>query len=154
MKVWKRHKDRRADLAAQEHRKFLKDQAFLKIALTISELSTCERSKVGAIVVTQDNSQIVGIGYNGNFSGGPNACDSLEEGKCGCVHAEQNALLKFSSVLYNDAKMYITLSPCLMCAKMIINAGIKQVYYLQEYRDNKPIELLKNNGLSVEKIRL
>ena len=142
------------DSVARDRRKFLKDQAFLKIALTISELSTCERSKVGAIVVTEDNSQIVGIGYNGNYAGGPNVCDSLEEGKCGCVHAEQNALLKFSSVLYDNAKMYVTLSPCKMCAKLIINAGIKQVYYGEKYRDELPIVLLKENGIKCQKILL
>ena len=142
------------DSVARDRRKFLKDQAFLKIALTISELSTCERSQVGAIVVTEDNSQIVGIGYNGNYAGGPNVCDSWEPGNCGCVHAEQNALLKFSSVLYKDAKMYVTLSPCKMCAKLIINAGIKQVYYGEKYRDNQPIKLLQDNDIYVQRIEL
>ena len=139
-------------LEAQERRKLLKDQAFLNIALTISELSTCCRNKVGAIVVTEDNSQIVGIGYNGNYSGGPNICDSSDPGKCGCVHAEQNALLKFSSLLYKNAKMYTTLSPCLMCSKLIINAGIKQVYYGELYRDIIPVQLLRNNNILVEKV--
>ena len=152
MKIWKRHKDRQVASVARDCRKSLKDRAFLKIASTISELSTCERSKVGAIVVTEDNSQIVGIGYNGNYAGGPNVCDSLEEGKCGCVHAEQNALLKFSSIMYKNAKMYVTLSPCMMCAKLIINAGIKQVYYDVLYRDVLPVQMLRKNNILVEKI--
>ena len=118
----------------------------------ISKLSTCCRNKVGVIVVTQDNSQIVGIGYNGNYAGGANDCDSILPGHCGCVHAEQNALLKFSSIMYDNAKMFTTLSPCKMCAKLIINAGIKSVYYAEEYRNIYPIDLLQENGLHVEKI--
>ena len=129
-----------------------KHKVFIDIAYLISSLSTCERNKVGVIIITKDNSQIVGIGYNGNYAGGANDCDSILPGHCGCVHAEQNALLKFSSIMHDDAKMFTTLSPCKMCAKLIINAGIKSVYYAEEYRNIYPIDLLQENGLHVEKI--
>ena len=139
-------------LEVQGYRKSLKNSTFLKIAKTISELSTCDRNKVGAIIVTSDNSQIVGIGYNGNYTGGPNSCDSDLQGQCGCIHAEQNALLKFSSILYKRSKMFTTMSPCSLCAKLIINAGIEKVYYENQYRNIAPIDMLLEAGIYVEKI--
>jgi len=104
---------------------------------------------VGAVIVTDDNTQVLAVGYNGNYAGGPNESESLEPGQSGMIHAEINALLKCD---YNCPKrkiMYITLSPCRMCAKAIINAGISAVIYDQEYRDSSGIDLLHNAGISV-----
>ena len=129
-----------------------KHRVFMDTAKLMSSLSTCIRHNVGAIIVTEDNSQIVGIGYNGNYSGGKNCCEINEPGLCGCIHAEQNALLKFSSIIYKNAKMFTTLSPCLMCAKLIVNAGIKSVYYKEDYRNLTPLSVLRESGVCVEKL--
>jgi dCMP deaminase len=106
--------------------------------------------KVGCIIVSGDNTQVLSIGYNGNYKGGSNQVDSTLPGLSGLIHAEVNALLKMD---YNSNKpkiMYVTLSPCVMCAKAIINAGIDKVYYLQAYRDTEGLELLKRAGIEVE----
>jgi len=106
--------------------------------------------KVGCVIVTEDNTQVLSIGYNGNYKGGANEVDSMIPGCSGLIHAEINALLKMD---YNNPKgkiMYITLSPCVMCAKAIINAGISKVYYLDEYRDRSGVDLLLSAGVDVK----
>ena len=103
--------------------------------------------KVGCVIVSEDNTQVLSIGYNGNYKGGSNEVDSDLPGYSGLIHAEVNALLKMD---YNNGKpkvMYVTLSPCLMCAKAIINAGVSKVYYLDTYRDRAGIELLEKAGI-------
>lgn len=105
--------------------------------------------KVGCVIVSEDNTQVLSIGYNGNYKGGSNTVDSTEPGCSGLIHAEMNALLKMD---YNNSKgkiMYVTLSPCLMCAKAIINAGIGRVYYLDSYRDRAGLEIMKSAGVKV-----
>jgi len=121
----------------------------MEFAYIISKRSYDLRHQVGAVIVTDDNTQVLAVGYNGNYAGGPNESESLEPGQSGMIHAEINALLKCD---YNCPKrkiMYITLSPCRMCAKAIINAGISAVIYDQEYRDSSGIDLLHNAGISV-----
>ena len=130
-------------------RQQLKHTTFLNIATHFSMLSTCNRLRVGTVIV-EDN-QIISAGYNGNYAGGPNTCDSEEEGNCGCIHAETNAILKYSPRLYKNATLYTTTSPCISCAKMIINAGIKEVIFAHEYRDIKPIEIMSSTGIKVGK---
>jgi dCMP deaminase len=123
----------------------------MDFAKIISERSYDPRYKVGAIVVTQDNTQVLAVGYNGNYSGGPNEVESGSPGESGMLHAEINALLKLD---YNNPKkkiMYVTLSPCRMCAKAIINSGIDEVIYNEEYRDTSGLEILSNGGVSVFK---
>jgi len=92
---------------------------------------------------------VLAIGYNGNYKGGPNKCDSSEPGNCGCLHAEENAIIKLD---YNDharKRLYTTTSPCKMCAKRIINAGIKHVVYSKLYRDREGVDLLMKNSVDV-----
>jgi dCMP deaminase len=123
----------------------------MDFAKIISERSYDPRHKVGAIVVTQDNTQVLAVGYNGNYSGGPNEVESGSPGESGMLHAEINALLKLD---YNNPKkktMYVTLSPCRMCAKAIINSGIDEVIYNEEYRDTSGLEILSSGGVSVFK---
>ena len=127
------------------------DSVWSSFASKISERSYDPRHRVGAIVVTSDNTQVLAIGYNGNYSGGPNEVESAIPGESGMIHAEINALLKMD---YNNPKtkiMYVTLSPCRMCAKAIINAGITEVVYCEEYRDMSGVELLKNAGIITRK---
>jgi len=111
--------------------------------------STCARLSVGAVIMDKDLRRVLGYGYNGNYSGGPNKCDGTLPGQCGCIHAEMNALI--SSVREKDAVMFVTDAPCLTCAKCIINAGISQLYYEYDYRDASGLKLLKKK-IKVEKL--
>jgi dCMP deaminase len=91
------------------------------------------------------------VGYNGNFAGGPNAVESDIPGESGMIHAEINALLKMD---YNNPKsknMYVTLSPCRMCSKAIVNSGIDSVIYNIEYRDSSGLDILRDAGVKVKK---
>ena len=109
---------------------------WMSMAETIALRSHHPRSKVGALIVTSDNTQVLALGYNGNAAGMSNVPQSVNPGESGMLHAEINALLKLD---YNNPKekvMYLTLSPCEYCAKAIINSGIKKVIYKEDYRDS------------------
>ena len=128
------------------------DEIWMDFAHSISRRSYDPRFQVGSIVVTDDNTQVLAVGYNGNYAGGPNCAESEEPGESGLIHAEINALLKLD---YNNPKekiMYVTLSPCKMCAKSMINAGISCVVYKEEYRDLSGLEILKQASVKVEKM--
>lgn len=128
------------------------DEIWMAFAHSISSRSYDPRHQVGAIVVTGDNTQVLAVGYNGNYSGGPNEVESEVPGESGMLHAEINSLLKMD---YNNPKyktLYVTLSPCRMCAKAIINAGIDQVIYDEEYRDTSGLDVLKLADVSIRKI--
>ncbi len=127
------------------------DKTWMEFANLIAKRSYDPRHQVGAVVVTNDNTQVLSVGYNGNYSGGPNEVESETPGESGMLHAEINALLKSD---YNNPKvkiMYVTLSPCRMCAKAIINAGIDKIVYDEEYRDTSGLKLLKEAGIHVER---
>ena len=113
----------------------------------ISQRSYDKRYKVGAVVVSDDNTQLLSLGYNGNYAGGPNEADSEEPGQSGFLHAEINALLKLDYNNPKRKKMYLTLSPCQMCAKAIVNAGIDEVVYHEEYRDLTGVKILQDSGV-------
>jgi len=124
-------------------------EVWMDFAKSISRRSYDPRFQVGAVVVTNDNTQVLSVGYNGNHSGGPNEVESEEPGQSGMLHAEINALLKMD---YNNPKsktMFITLSPCRMCAKAIVNAGIETVVYDEQYRDTSGLKILTDSGVSV-----
>ena len=123
---------------------------WMKIAHTIAERSYDERLKVGAIIVSSDNTQILALGYNGNARGLPNVSDSDVPGGSGFIHAEANSLIKLD---FNNPKkkiMYVTHSPCRQCAKMIVNANIDRIVYDQLYRDRSGIELLEQCGITTQ----
>ena len=127
------------------------DTVWMATASNIAQRSYDPRFQVGAIVVSGDNTQVLAVGYNGNHAGGPNEPESEEPGHSGFIHAEINALLKLD---YNNPKrkvMYVTLSPCRACAKAIINAGIDEVVYAEEYRDISSLDLLQQRGIKVRK---
>jgi dCMP deaminase len=120
------------------------------MASTISQRSADPKYKVGCVIVPEDNTGVLALGYNGDHKGGSNERESEEPGQSGFIHAEINALIKLD---YNNPKkkiMYVTLSPCIMCSKAIINAGITKVVYIEQYRDISGIELLKSQGVEVE----
>ena len=123
----------------------------MEFAHSISKRSYDPRHRVGAVVVTDDNTQVLAVGYNGNYAGGPNCVESSSPGESGMIHAEINALIKCDYNNPKRKKMYVTLSPCRMCSKAIINAGIDEIVYDEEYRDTSGIELLKEANILVKK---
>jgi len=127
------------------------DDVWMEFAHIISRRSYDPRHQVGAVIVTEDNTQVLAVGYNGNYAGGPNEAESTIPGESGMIHAEFNALLKMD---YNNPKnkiLYVTLSPCRMCAKAIINSGINKVVYDEEYRDISSLEILELASVIVKK---
>lgn len=146
------------------------DSKYLRMAQIWASNSYARRSKVGALIVK--NGMIISDGYNGTPSGFDNNCEieemvtyregSLDEytvkelvTKPEVLHAEANAITKVAKSTNSSegATMYVTLSPCLECAKLIIQAGIKRLVYNEEYRDTSGLELLKKAGVEVEQIK-
>ena len=125
---------------------------WLDFAETISKRSYDPQFQVGCCIVTEDNCQVLAVGYNGNHKGGPNKRESEEPGHSGFIHAEINALIKLDYNNPKKKKMYLTLSPCRACAKAIINGGISEVYYKTAYRETSGIELLQSCGVEVTKL--
>jgi dCMP deaminase len=125
------------------------DQVWMSMAKAVSERSYDPRLKVGAIIVSDDNTQLLSLGYNGNYSGGPNEPESVEPGQSGFLHAEINALIKCDFNFYKKKVLYVTHSPCRQCAKAIINGRISKVIYDIQYRDTSGLDILKSSGISV-----
>ena len=122
-------------------------ETWMAIARTIAARSCDPRLKVGAIIVSSDNTQMLSGGYNGNYAGGPNEHESSEPGQSGFIHAEINGLIKLDFNFSKEKHMYLTHSPCRMCAKCIINAGISHVTYGEVYRDPSGVALLSSAGV-------
>ncbi|MFM2201154.1 MAG: hypothetical protein RL040_354 [Bacteroidota bacterium] len=129
------------------------DRAYLKMASEWAELSHCTRKKVGALLV-RDN-MIISDGYNGTPSGFPNPCeDDQGDTYWYVLHAEANAILKIARSA-NDAKgstLYITLSPCKECCKLILQAGIRRMVYINEYKDTTGLDFLRSAELEIVQI--
>lgn len=128
------------------------DQVWSDVVFNISRRSPDPSFKVAAIVVTDDNTQLLSLGYNGDHAGGPNCRESENPGDSGFIHAEVNALIKLDFNSPKRKKMYVSLSPCKMCAKAIINARIDEVVYINQYRDLSGVELLQNAGIKVRQL--
>ncbi len=142
------------------------NEYFMKICDDVSSRATCRRRKIGAVIVK--DKQILSTGYNGAPKG---LADCLEEGClrdklgiksgtrheiCRAVHAEQNAIIQcaYHGVSSKDATLYVNSSPCRICAKMIINAGIKEVKYKGNYPDKEAFSLFKEAGIKVTRIKI
>lgn len=126
------------------------DQAYLKMALEWAKLSHCTRKKVGALIVK--DRMIVSDGYNGTPTGFDNCCENdIGETHWYVLHAEANAILKVAKSTHNinGATLYITLSPCKECSKLIVQAGIKRVVYCMGYKDNSGLTFLAESGIEV-----
>tara|TARA_Y100000593_G_scaffold66847_1_gene122955 strand:+ start:371 stop:745 length:375 start_codon:yes stop_codon:yes gene_type:complete len=121
-------------------------------ASSIATRSYDPRFQVGSVVVTEDNTQVLAVGYNGNYAGGPNEVESDTPGMSGMLHAEINALLKMDYNNPKKKKLYLTLSPCRYCAKAIVNAGIDEVIFKEEYRDLSSLEILDHAGIKWRKV--
>ena len=128
------------------------DQVWSDVVFNISRRSPDPSFKVAAIVVTEDNTQLLSLGYNGDHAGGPNCRESDMPGDSGFIHAEVNALIKLDFNSPQRKNMYVSLSPCKMCAKAIINARIDEVVYIDKYRDLSGVELLQNAGIKVRQL--
>ena len=126
------------------------DTTFINIAKEIGTLSYCTRSKVGAVLVKDGN--VISFGYNGTPAGMDNGCEENNVTKDEVIHAEMNAILKAakSGNAVDGSTLYLSLSPCKNCCKLIVQSGIKRVVYLEEYRDLSPIEFL-SKFIQVEK---
>ena len=129
------------------------DKSYLDMAAIWARNSYCKRRQVGAIIVK--DSMIISDGYNGTPSGFENICED-ESGvtKPYVLHAEANAITKVAKSGNSSlgATLYVTASPCMECAKLIIQAGIRRVVYRDEYRITDGIDLLRKAGIEVEKV--
>ena len=124
------------------------EEVYMRMAEELAKRSTCARLQVGTVITTPDLTQVLGIGYNGNARGLPNRCDATTPGACGCLHSEQNALIKAGAQLPGKV-MFVSASPCVMCAKMAINANVARVYYRRAYRDPSGLDVLREGGVEV-----
>ncbi|ALM21345.1 dCMP deaminase [Nonlabens tegetincola] len=129
------------------------DVAYLKMAQEWAKLSYCKRRQVGALIVK--DRMIISDGYNGTPSGFENFCED-EEGytKWYVLHAEANAILKVAASTQScqGATLYITMSPCKDCSKLIHQSGIKRVVFIEAYKDQSGVKFLERAGVTVERI--
>ena len=136
-----------------EEKQLRYDKAYLRMAKTWSELSHCSRKQVGAIIVR--DGMIISDGFNGTPSGFDNCCEN-EEGETHwyVLHAEANAILKVAKSTHNcqDATLYLTLSPCKDCSKLVVQSGIKRIVYMKEYKDKSGINFLRSTGIEIVQI--
>ena len=141
------------------------DEYFLEIARLVSKRSTCLRRKVGALVVK--DRRILATGYNGTPSGIKHCAETeclreklkVPSGErhelCRGLHAEQNVLLQASlhGVSLRDSTLYVTNQPCIICTKMIINAGIKEVVMTDHYPDSMAVQFLREAKIKIRKVK-
>jgi len=134
-----------ADLKTEKY-----DAAYLRMAAEWSKLSHCKRRQVGALIVK--GRSIISDGYNGTPSGFENFCED-EQGytKWYVLHAEANAILKVASTTQSceGATLYLTMSPCRECSKLIHQAGIRRVVYASEYKDPSGLDFLRKAGVAL-----
>lgn len=142
------------------------DTYFMDIAHVVASRGNCLRRKVAAVIVK--NQRVISTGYNGTPRGVRNCCEGgcprcssdapsgANLGECICCHAEENAITQaaYHGIALNGAKMYSTMSPCLVCTKMIINAGITEVVYEEKYEFNRQTStLLTKAGIKCRQLR-
>jgi dCMP deaminase len=129
------------------------DKAYLRMALEWAKLSHCQRKQVGALIVK--DRMIISDGYNGTPTGFENPCEN-EDGttKWYVLHAEANAILKVASSTHSckGGTLYLTLSPCKDCSKLVHQAGIKRLVYINGYKDNEGLNFLEKAGVEITQI--
>jgi dCMP deaminase len=131
------------------------DKRYLQMAAIWAENSYCQRRRVGALIVK--NKMIISDGYNGTPTGFENICeDETGKTKSYVLHAEANAITKVAKTNQSSdgATLYITASPCIECAKLIVQAGIIRVVYADKYRSEEGLQLLERAGVATEFIEL
>ena len=128
------------------------EKVYMEVAYQFAKCSYAERRQVGAVIVK--DGAIISFGYNGTPNGFDNCCEVDDTTKREVLHAESNAISKVaqSTISSTGATLYVTTSPCFDCSKLIIQSGIKKVYWTEAYRDLSGIELLKKANIEVERI--
>lgn len=121
-------------------------EVYMRMAEELAKRSTCARLQVGTVITDARLENVVAIGYNGNARGFPNRCDTTEPGRCGCIHSEQNALVKAPGTL-PDKVAFVTASPCVMCAKLMVQSGITHLFYRTAYRSPEGLDVLRLGGI-------
>jgi dCMP deaminase len=129
---------------------------YMELARTLSRRSICSRRNVGCVIVSNDYRRVLSVGYNGNAIGLPNRCDNPEaSGSCGCLHAEENAVISCSEPTSTSKIIFTTVYPCKMCAKRIIQlGGVIKVYYMDDYRNIDAATILEQSGISVLNVHI
>ena len=136
-----------------KEKQFRYDNAYLKMAKEWAKLSHCSRKQVGAIIVR--DGMIISDGFNGTPSGFDNCCENDQgETHWYVLHAEANAILKVAKSTHNcqGATLYLTLSPCQDCSKLVVQSGISKVVFVKRYKDESGIQFLENAGVEVVQI--
>ena len=125
------------------------DQAYMRMALEWAKLSYCDRKQVGALIVR--DRMIISDGFNGTPTGFENPCEEEGSTKWYVLHAEANAILKVASSTQSckNSTLYITLSPCRECSKLIHQSGIKRVVYAEAYKDTSGLNFLEKAGVEL-----
>jgi dCMP deaminase len=127
------------------------EEIYLNLANSLAQRSTCRRLNVGTVITSTDFRKVLAVGYNGNASGLANACDRDEEGNCGCLHSEENAVINCDSPRSVEKYVFVTHMPCSMCAKRLINLGnVKRVFYGFDYRNRNSLTLFESVGIPVQ----
>jgi len=121
-------------------------EVYMRMAEELAKRSTCARLQVGTVITDAALEHVLAIGYNGNARGFPNRCDSSEAGRCGCIHSEMNALVKAPGDL-PDKVAFVTASPCVMCAKLMIQAKVRYLFYRESYREPMGLDVLERGGV-------
>ncbi|MDP3314118.1 MAG: dCMP deaminase family protein [Lutibacter sp.] len=125
------------------------DEAYMRMAFEWAKLSYCERKKVGALIVK--DRMIISDGFNGTPTGFENCCEEEGSTKWYVLHAEANAILKVAASTQSckNSTLYITMSPCKECSKLIHQSGIKRVVYANAYKDTTGLEFLQKAGVEL-----
>ena len=130
-------------------------EIYLCLAKVMARRSTCKRLQVGTVITSADFRKVLAVGYNGNATGLPNTCDRDEQGFCGCLHSEDNAVINLDSPRQTEKLVFVTHHPCAACAKRLINLGhVRGVYFEQSYRSGAGLELLAQAGIPVTQVSL
>ena len=125
----------------------------MRMAFQLARRSTCSRLQVGTVISSADYCRILAVGYNGNAAGLPNGCDRSDEGNCGCIHSEENAIIKCQESRKTPKIVMVTHIPCVMCAKRLINlGGVQHVYYALNYRIRDAIHILREVDIGVTQL--
>jgi dCMP deaminase len=134
------------------------DEYFMQIAIQVATRSTCDRKHVGAVIVRDRT--ILSTGYNGSVRGMPH-CDDvghiMENTHCiATVHAEANAIIQAAKngTAIDGADIYVTASPCWSCFKLIANSGIRRIFYLEFYRDEKVLSVAEQAGIEMRQVEV
>ncbi len=122
-------------------------EVYMRMAEELAKRSTCSRLQVGTVLTDARLENVLATGYNGNAKNLPNRCDSSVPGNCGCIHSEVNALVKAPGSV-KDKVVFVTNSPCVMCAKLMMNSGVTHVFFRSMYRDPSGVELLASAGVT------